>query len=171
MQAACLQMGTCIVPMLHRAQVLTQSESWEVSHNCNANQYIIIDIHYQNYLLLSFLWFWFGFGFSHSLNSLWHYFPFPSSLISTSFLFICLKNQVTCFHETYLLMGEFCRLLMLTSDKHKISMKRCWSDRPGTMTTQLKPWHLRSSSCLTFTELCFRCYLRCNDLENAYIHF
>ena len=62
---------------------------------------------------------------------------------------------------------------MLTSDKHKISMKRCWSDRPGKMTTQLKPWHLRSSlsSCLTFTELCFRCYLRCNDSENAYIHF
>lgn len=68
-------------------------------------------------------------------------------------------------------MGEFCRLLMLTSDKHKISMKRCWSDRPGKMTTQLKPWHLRSSSCLTFTELCCRCYLRCNDSEKAYIHF
>lgn len=54
MQAAHLQMGTCIVPMLHRAQVLTQGKSWRVSHNCNANQYIIIDIHYQNYLLLSF---------------------------------------------------------------------------------------------------------------------
>ena len=62
---------------------------------------------------------------------------------------------------------------MLTSDKYKISMKRCWSDRSGKMTTQLKPWHLTSSlsSCVTFTELCFRCYLRCNDSENAYIHF
>ena len=74
---------------------------------------------------------------------------------------------------TYLLMGEFCRLLVLPSDKKRINKKRCWLDRSGRTTTQLKPWHLTSSSssssssCLTSTELYFRCYLRRNDSGNA----